>query len=525
MTMKNTITIFATILFFALFAASASAGSISGYVTDTANNPIENVSVALFYFNDTYTGFEANTTSTGYYNVVFDVGDYTGFVKLNYTKPGLPPVIKMPGSITNDSVLNINTTMGPPIAGNFTGYVTDTSGPISGAIITITGPLTYTVTTDASGYYNIAVAAPSTGTYTYTLTATATMHNSATNTSTIANNETKQINFSLTSVPTTGNIHGIVYNGSLTRPVANALVSLKVGTGTIYSVNTDATGFYNITAEHGNYNLTASAVGFNLWVSTQRIDIGSDITRDINLTSPNNTCPQSAPVCGPWSDCVNKLHSRTCTIYNYTGVCGNTYVYTETESCGHNSGGGGGGGSGGGTFQENWELNFTAANPFTVTWGRYDTLTFKDCKDQIKNIQFTKLDLNNAVIKILPLNKEYELKKNVELGINLDNELGYDLKVTLLDTKYTLDKGFQATTAIELICKPLTTTPKPPVTQPKNETQEENEEEQKPLTGLLKILGKINPIVSGNVAVGIGITLATILAGLGIFWAVMRRRY
>ena len=304
------------------------------------------------------------------------------------------------------------------------------------------------------------------------------------------------------------------YYGSLSNPIST------VSLGTINIGQTISRGItWNVATS------TATTIYAVVTSSTECSNMLMDNQATLTLNAQASLCGNGLINTGEQCDGSN-LAGATCKSIGYkTGTlsCSSTCRF-DTSGCSGSSGGGSGGGStGGGTFQENYELNFTEANPLTITWGRYDVLTFKDCKEQIKNIQFTKLDLKTATIKIVPSNKEYELKKNVELGINLDNELGYDLKITLLDTKYTLDKGFQATTAIELICKPTTIT-KPAVTTD-DDKDEEEEEEVKPLSGLLKILGKINPTAPANLGVGIGITMATILAGLGIFWAVMRRRY
>ncbi|HEY0638232.1 MAG TPA: S8 family serine peptidase [Pseudonocardiaceae bacterium] len=158
--------------------------------------------------------------------------------------------------------------------GILAGRVTNagTGAGISGATVTLTGPVNRTVTTDATGNYSATLPIGS-----YTATAAAYAYNSQTATVTITTGATTTRNFALTPVPS-GSIAGVVRD---TAGVAVAGATVTVLNTPIPPATTSATGAYSFaTVPHGTYQV--SAVGGPCH-ATQTLTVTVDGTETLNF--------------------------------------------------------------------------------------------------------------------------------------------------------------------------------------------------------------------------------------------------
>jgi len=161
--------------------------------------------------------------------------------------------------------------------GTIAGTITNASNglPIEGASVTTDN---YTNTTNADGHYTITDVLAGT----YTVTASATGYESSPQTDiTVTAGETTTLNFTLTPLPTTGTITGIVTDSSTGEPIANAILTVND-----MSTTTNSSGAYvisNVLA--GTYTVTASANGYE---DSSQTDItvvaGQTTTVDFELT-------------------------------------------------------------------------------------------------------------------------------------------------------------------------------------------------------------------------------------------------
>jgi len=185
-------------------------------------------------------------------------------------------------------------------AGYVEGIVSDTMGPIEGALIEVEGT-GYTVLTDDTGYYHMALPAG-----THDMTASAMGHNPLTVTGVvITEGQTTTQNFTLTA----GYVQGIVSDNM--GPIEGALVEVD---GTEYSDMTDATGHYEMTLPVGTYDMTASAAGhIPEAVTGVVITNGQTTTQNFILTYPDiNVDPMELTVEVDWG----QIETRTITVTN-----------------------------------------------------------------------------------------------------------------------------------------------------------------------------------------------------------------
>jgi hypothetical protein len=160
--------------------------------------------------------------------------------------------------------------------GTIAGIVTDALGnPIEGVTVTCG---TYTSTTHANGSYtlsnvlegNCIVAASKNGYETSSQTSI-----------TVVAGQTTSLNFTLTLLPTTGHIAGIV-----TDDAGNPIEGAQVTAGG-NSVTTNSTGGYTIELAAGTYEVTVSANGYESSSETG-VDVVAGATTTINLTLKPN---------------------------------------------------------------------------------------------------------------------------------------------------------------------------------------------------------------------------------------------
>jgi hypothetical protein len=164
----------------------------------------------------------------------------------------------------------------PPL-GNIEGIVKDanTDSPIAGVTVTAG---TYTNTTNADGYYEISDVPA--GTYTVTASKDGFQTASKTGIGVVAGQATN-LNFTLTPLPTNGNIAGIVSDASTGNPIEGA----NITTNGYFDI-TDANGHYNISSiPAGTYTVTASKDGYESSSSTNIVvAAGQTTTVDFQLT-------------------------------------------------------------------------------------------------------------------------------------------------------------------------------------------------------------------------------------------------
>jgi uncharacterized GH25 family protein len=139
----------------------------------------------------------------------------------------------------------------PP--GHIAGTVKDasTGNPIAGANVTTNGHFDIT---DANGYFNITNVQAGT----YNVTASAAGYEASSQIDiTVVAGLTTNLDFTLTLIPTTGHITGVVKDASTGNPIEGANV-----TANGHFVLTGADGSYNIELQHGTYTITVTADGY-----------------------------------------------------------------------------------------------------------------------------------------------------------------------------------------------------------------------------------------------------------------------
>lgn len=161
--------------------------------------------------------------------------------------------------------------------GTLQGTVTDatTGNPITGATISITGPIDRTTFTDSNGNYSVLLAV---GTY----TVTARMFGYLTETVsevTVSEDATTVQNFALEPAPRYA-VSGYVRNNE-GEPVPNATVTIL--NTPLPPTTTDANGFYRFeSVPAGEYDVRATADGCTV-PETQHLIVDSDETLDLTL--------------------------------------------------------------------------------------------------------------------------------------------------------------------------------------------------------------------------------------------------
>ena len=155
------------------------------------------------------------------------------------------------------------------------GHVNDTQGnPIEAAQVTVG---TTSVTTNKTGYYNMSLVP---GTYNG-VNASATGYLSLSQSAVIVENETKELDFSLTTSSAT--LKGHVYDSKTGDPISEVVIRIKMGEASKLGV-TNETGYYEITrVEAGTWSVNASKTGYETNLTSVVIVAGEPKVFDINL--------------------------------------------------------------------------------------------------------------------------------------------------------------------------------------------------------------------------------------------------
>jgi len=161
--------------------------------------------------------------------------------------------------------------------GHIAGTVEDasTGSPLEGVQVSAGG---YSDVTDTDGRYNITNVP--TGTYTVTASKSGFQTSSKTNVN-IGAKQTTNLDFSLTPLPTSGNVAGTVTDASTGNPIEGINVTVPG-----YFDMTDENGRYNITnVPAGTYTVQASKEGYASSSSTNVVvTAGQTTTLDFELT-------------------------------------------------------------------------------------------------------------------------------------------------------------------------------------------------------------------------------------------------
>ncbi|GLW10218.1 hypothetical protein Misp01_53460 [Microtetraspora sp. NBRC 13810] len=157
--------------------------------------------------------------------------------------------------------------------GGLSGTVTSGGSPVSGATVTVEGPLSRTVTTGQDGAYTL----PRLLAGDYELTVAKFGFEDATADVTVAADETATQDVTLTALPS-GTVTGTVTASEIAE--ANATVSV---TGTPATAVTDATGQYTLTLPHGDYDLTVTPRSRCADAVTEPVTVNGAVTKDIAL--------------------------------------------------------------------------------------------------------------------------------------------------------------------------------------------------------------------------------------------------
>ncbi|MET8866658.1 S8 family serine peptidase [Nonomuraea sp. NPDC004580] len=157
--------------------------------------------------------------------------------------------------------------------GDLSGTITAGGEPLSGVTVTVTGPLTRTVTTGADGTYALPRLLPGD----YRLTAAKFGYAEATADVTITAEQAATSDLTMTAQA------NAVVSGTVSTtgtPEAGATVTAA---GTPVSTVTDEAGRYSLTLPHGSYELTVTPSSRCSSTATAEITLDGDLTKDIEL--------------------------------------------------------------------------------------------------------------------------------------------------------------------------------------------------------------------------------------------------
>ncbi|TDD22977.1 S8 family serine peptidase [Nonomuraea diastatica] len=158
-------------------------------------------------------------------------------------------------------------------SGALEGAVTAGGEPVAGVTITVTGPLSRSVTTGEDGAYAIPRLLPGD----YELSAEKFGYDTATAAVTVAAGQT-----ATTDVTMARKASGVV-SGTVTTagtPEAGATVA---ATGTPVSAVTDASGRYSLTLPHGDHELVVTPVSRCSSGATAEVMVAGDVVKDVEL--------------------------------------------------------------------------------------------------------------------------------------------------------------------------------------------------------------------------------------------------
>ncbi|MEV4168152.1 S8 family serine peptidase [Nonomuraea sp. NPDC049709] len=159
--------------------------------------------------------------------------------------------------------------------GTLAGTVTSGGAPVAGAAVTVSGPLSRTVSTGQDGTYSL----PRLLSGDYEIKVAKFGYDDATATATIATDRTVTADVALTA-QVMSTVSGTV--STIGLPEAGATVSV---TGTPVTTVTDARGRYEIELPHRGFELDVTASSRCTEDTTVTVTVDGDLTRDIELAS------------------------------------------------------------------------------------------------------------------------------------------------------------------------------------------------------------------------------------------------
>ena len=157
--------------------------------------------------------------------------------------------------------------------GDLTGTVTAAGAPVSGATVTLTGPLSRSVITGADGTYAIPRLLPGG----YQISAERFGYETGTAEVTVVADRSAVADVSMTR-KAAGVVTGVVTTAGTPEPGAEVEAS-----GTPLSAVTDAAGRYRLTLPTGTYDLTVTPVSRCSSAATSPVTVAGDVTKDIEL--------------------------------------------------------------------------------------------------------------------------------------------------------------------------------------------------------------------------------------------------
>ena len=250
-------------------------GAISGTITNSSQSPVEGATVIVLTTTKSYM---ATSDANGDYVLEsLPAGDYD--VKVfsggNYISDVIEGITVQANTETAGQDFTLLT------GGTISGTVSDTTGGISGAVVTAvseTDPNYFASTlTDSSGDYS--VGGFPTGTYTLIVQADSYVSDSETNISVTSGEDSADHDFTLGT--TGGSISGTVYESDETTAIEGALVSCYCEGKSIGTTTTDSNGDYSLSLlQPGTYEVNAFAVGFQLEILTDVIVTGTQENSD-----------------------------------------------------------------------------------------------------------------------------------------------------------------------------------------------------------------------------------------------------
>lgn len=297
-------------------------GGISGRITDASTHiGLINVAVTAVSSDGKHVG-AALTDILGNYTITTNLATGTYNVSVLFPKGH---VSKTLGSISvTEGTITTGHDMALEHSGTISGTVTMSSNPLANAtvIAVSTSMAMGTATTDASGHYSITDGL-ATGTYIVSATYSGGFAMPQTGVSVVEGQETSNINFTITLLPTTsGTITGKVMDTG-NAPIANALVTAE-GQATFSSEDTytDTSGNYIISTglPTDTYNVTASAPGYTPSSQNVAVIVNTVSQADFTLTKipPGQSGTISGTVMGDANPPVPEFQSPLITLFVLT---------------------------------------------------------------------------------------------------------------------------------------------------------------------------------------------------------------
>ncbi|MEV4806008.1 S8 family serine peptidase [Nonomuraea sp. NPDC049421] len=157
--------------------------------------------------------------------------------------------------------------------GDLSGTITAGGEPLSGVTVTVTGPLTRTVTTGADGTYALPRLLPGD----YRLTAAKFGYAEAEADVTITAEQATTSDLTMTAQA------NAVVSGTVSTAGAPEAGATVAAAGTPVSTVTDEAGRYSLTLPHGSYELTVTPSSRCSSTATAEITLDGDLTEDIEL--------------------------------------------------------------------------------------------------------------------------------------------------------------------------------------------------------------------------------------------------